>query len=1325
MIDKKSLSERDICTKYFVKFTAFFVLLFVSYITIAQDSYITKVDLNLRSGAGKNYKSIKVLEKGDTVKLLESSSNYWVKIQYQNKIGYSAKQHLQKIEVIKKIESESNSGYIIFLVCLLFVLITTIILYKLGKKYRHKSTATILSFFFGAFGFQKFYLGETNKGTYSILFCWTFIPSFIGLIDFIKLALMHENKFNDNYNWGKSSIIKTSKLLPKSNLESNTNNITFAKQEPSIVQTQNKNYMENLTIVKKSGLENDIRQNGKLTGYGNIYQKELGLNMQEVDWLNKVKVKPNEFLLMNGCIVHVLNTYIQLLYKITEMFIGGNSTLQKELKRLEQLVIKDFKESGNGSFDWDKYEGNTIYKEIENEAHNNLFKKAENAVRKVYGYRKELKEEFKYLPLILENEFNTKIGSLAVEALNKIKPQIPEPDNDTQIELNKKNKNRWKIEFDELIKQFEVEKKQVFLNGLLKLEKTNKENPFIGNIFFEASKFIAHIDKEIALKLYAKYIYFDEITKNYQLKKLPKRIEDLLFETAQQHLEFLDIQKELHRTHNISHAYSRIEELVSIQEIEKQENNGLNEEEVDTETQNFAKKAYPNDIEMQKYVYNEQIDSKKFMKSANDVELIEFAQGKYPDDFSMQEYVYKEQAESKVYMSKVKDKEVLSFALEQYPDDYSMQEYIYKEQVKSKAFMKKASNIEIKQFANSEYPEDYSMQEYIYNGQVALPENERAKIEVDNTIIDINSENLDLSVEHNINDIASDTQPPYWGHTYVYSYDEIKHATKAQKQFYTYFKNHVANGEYVDIQGSTNYAFILYFDFLNEYQGHRDIKLLDEQFKLLASICPKTRSYSLRSLQDELRKRSDSYSVDKLKDLEEPNYQFEHGYSDYNPDLYKLGNQYKDKLGLNKQEVIWLNKFYNPTNVFLSIEGCCIATIMQFVTILKELEKQLKKQETTFAKEVTYFKEKLKAIYAKMDSDWGYYDTSYFGNRAESEVYLTMFKRVENSVRESFGHKRKVSGVFPYADKSLSEEFETKLGASLNTLIEELKGNVGQPNLETQIELNTQNVNRWRIELDELIVAYKQEDIRSFIGGVIHIEETNQKNPNIENIFYQASKFISKYDNVQSLKYYAKYIYYDLKSKKFDNKELTKTVQKSLFKTEEQIKDFKEIIADLIATNDIQTALDKISKIYIPKRKRIQLDRSEIQEVEQKHEGTVELLNEYLVEEKETLDIVIDDKTEENIEIAIISSVENNSIFISEISMGQVQEELVKMIIHNSYEIHQDEVDKYAAANGMFKNQLIDSINEACEEHLDGEALIEEDDENYIIEESYYKEIAK
>ena len=744
----------------------------------------------------------------------------------------------------------------------------------------------------------------------------------------------------------------------------------------------------------------------------------------------------------------------------------------------------------------------------------------------------------------------------------------------------------------------------------------------------------------------------------------------------------------------------------------------------DKEDEKVVEKVHPNDNFMQENTNKRQIESKSFMEKATDEEIRKFVIEEYPEDFFMQEHTYKQQIESRSYMTKTTDNEIKKYAEREYPSDYFMQEHTYKQQIESKSFLAKTIDKEVRKCVEGEYPNDYYMQEHIYKEQVTLAQDKRQTVteKPDENIIDINTENFDLIIEQPITPKETPLEPPYWKHTYVYSFHELNVATKEQKIYYKYLKNKVLNNEFVDIQGNTNYAFILYFDLLNEHENHQDIKLLEKQFNLLGQICPKTKNYSLHSLQDELRKRSNSYSVDKLKDLEEPSYQFGYGYSDYNPDLYKLGNQYKDKLGLDKQEIRWLNKFYNPSNVFTSIEGCCIAIIKQYVIILKELNKKLKKEKTTLAKEVTYFKEKLKSIYTdQYNSEWGYYDTSYISNQAESEVYLTIFKRIENSVRDSFGHKRKVSGNFPYADKILSEEFEIRLGDFLNELITVFKGDIEKPDIEIQIELNAQNVNRWKIDFNKLKDSFKKEDKTKFIDGIIDLEETNQKNPNIENIFFEASKFIAKFDNVQSLKYYAKYIYYDLKSKKFDNKELTKTVQKSLFKTYEQINDFKRIIAELIESSDIKKALDEIAKLYIPKRKKIKLDKSAIKEVEQKHGGTVELLSEYLeTEDKETVESEIEN---EEIGISVIPTNTNKTIFISEISIGRIQEELIKNIVSNSFEIHQDEVDKFAIVNGFFKNQLIDSINEACAEHLEGEALIEEDDENYVIEESYYKEI--
>jgi hypothetical protein len=525
----------------------------------------------------------------------------------------------------------------------------------------------------------------------------------------------------------------------------------------------------------------------------------------------------------------------------------------------------------------------------------------------------------------------------------------------------------------------------------------------------------------------------------------------------------------------------------------------------------------------------------------------------------------------------------------------------------------------------------------------------------------------------------------------------------------------------VDILGYTNYAFILYFDLLKEYETHKDIKFLEEQFKLLGQICPRTKSYTLISLQDILRKRTDSYSIDKLRNLQEPSYQFEQGFSEYDPDAYKLGKQYKDKLGLSKQEIVWLNKLWNPSNVFTSIEGCCIATIRQYLLIVKNLNKKLKLQNTSIAQEVDYFKEKIFDIKEVADSYWGYYDKSYMKQRVESEIYLTIFKRVENSVRESYGHKRKV-GSNPYFE--FEGEFENRIGSYVNELVAKYQSEIKLPDVETQIELNAQNVNRWKTDFKKLTDSFQNNEMNLFINGIINLEETNQKNPNIENIFFEASKTIAPYDKTQSLKYYAKYIYYDLKSVSFDNKELTKTVQKSLFKTQEQFNEFKRIISELIETLDIERALDEIANIYIPKRKRIELDKSKIKEVEQKHDGTVELLNEYLETERNDFS---EDKSFDNTdgtEIDVITSVPIDSIFVAGIRMGKVQEDLLKKFIENSFEIRHDEVDKFAIDNGTFKNQLIDSINEACSGYLGGESLIEENDDTYVIEESFFKEIA-
>lgn len=64
---------------------------------------------------------------------------------------------------------------------------------------KNKIVAGVLGILLGGWGIHKFYLGKVGMGILYILFCWTGIPSIIGLIEGILYLVSDDKTFYTKY----------------------------------------------------------------------------------------------------------------------------------------------------------------------------------------------------------------------------------------------------------------------------------------------------------------------------------------------------------------------------------------------------------------------------------------------------------------------------------------------------------------------------------------------------------------------------------------------------------------------------------------------------------------------------------------------------------------------------------------------------------------------------------------------------------------------------------------------------------------------------------------------------------------------------------------------------------------------------------------------------------------------------------------------------------------------------------------------------------------------------------------------------------------------
>lgn len=64
---------------------------------------------------------------------------------------------------------------------------------------KSRIAAGLFAILLGGIGIHKFYLGRVGQGILFIIFCWTFIPALIGLIEGIIYSTMSDEAFEMKY----------------------------------------------------------------------------------------------------------------------------------------------------------------------------------------------------------------------------------------------------------------------------------------------------------------------------------------------------------------------------------------------------------------------------------------------------------------------------------------------------------------------------------------------------------------------------------------------------------------------------------------------------------------------------------------------------------------------------------------------------------------------------------------------------------------------------------------------------------------------------------------------------------------------------------------------------------------------------------------------------------------------------------------------------------------------------------------------------------------------------------------------------------------------
>lgn len=189
---------------------------------------------------------------------------------------------------------------------------------------KNKTTAAILAFFLGGIGVHRFYLGQFGLGFLYLIFCWTFIPSFIALVDLIIFLTMDVDRFDYKYN----PHYVNQKNTAQPTVVINNNNTVGSMPEKALVVKEKK---ETTNPVLNLEPKND-----RFEIAGNLKYEDYDFDGAIKDYLQSLNINPHK-----PEIHFKLACLYSLLEQSDSAFFHLNRSIEKGYNDINQIKTHD------------------------------------------------------------------------------------------------------------------------------------------------------------------------------------------------------------------------------------------------------------------------------------------------------------------------------------------------------------------------------------------------------------------------------------------------------------------------------------------------------------------------------------------------------------------------------------------------------------------------------------------------------------------------------------------------------------------------------------------------------------------------------------------------------------------------------------------------------------------------------------------------------------------------------------------------------------------------------------------------------------------------